>query len=58
MVTRYRIELEQTTKGFVTVEAEDVQQARELALAGFGKNGDSILQPKKIITVQPLGGRL
>ncbi len=54
MITRYRIELEQTTKGFITVEAEDEQQAREAALAGIGEYGDPMPQHEKIIGVQPL----
>jgi len=56
MSTRYRIELEQTTKGFITVEAEDEQQAREAALAGIGEYGDPIPQHEKIIAVQALEG--
>ena len=56
MIARYRIELEQTTKGFITVEAEDEQQAREAALAGIGEYSDPMAQHEKIIAVQALGG--
>jgi len=54
MITPYRIELKQTTTGIITVEAEDEQQARELALSGNGKHGDPIPQNIEIVSVRQL----
>jgi len=54
MTTLYRVNLKQITTGFVDVDADNEQQAKEVALAGGGEFCGSLDQYVEVVSVRQL----